>query len=104
MARAGGGAAEIALEPLDRVQQLERHELGAHEQAGVEETRLVEHLADRIGVVRGRRSLHLDADRGQSIDGRLQVLTALADIGPESEQATLGDAHVRAACALRRGS
>ena len=43
--------AELALERLDRVEQLRAARARSHPQARVEEARLVEHLADRVGVV-----------------------------------------------------
>ena len=60
---------ELALEALDRVEQLERLERGLHAHARVQEARLVEHLADRVGVVgRGARE-HRHAGAGQRVDG-----------------------------------
>ena len=49
-------------------------------QARVEERRLVEHLADRVGVVgRGGRE-HAHAVRGEAVDGGLEVGAAVADV------------------------
>ena len=48
-------AAHLALDRLAGVEQRLGLELGVDPQAGVEEARLVEDLADRVGVVRARR-------------------------------------------------
>ena len=80
-------AAELALDRLARVEQRLGLERGLDPQAGVEERRLVEHEADRIGVVGrgGRRAPH--AVRGQRVDGGLQVRAAVADVRAEAEVA-----------------
>ncbi len=44
-------APELPLEPLDGIQQRERLERCLHAHAGVQEGRLVDDLADGIGVV-----------------------------------------------------
>ena len=80
------GAAELALEPLHRVEQLERLERRRDARAGVQEARLVGQLADGVGVVgRGARE-HAHARARQGIHGRLQVGAALADVRAETEQ------------------
>ena len=63
VAPGGPGATQLALEPLDGIEQLERTERGAHAQARVQEARLIEHLADRIGVVGGGAREHLHSRR-----------------------------------------
>ena len=81
-----GAAPELALEPLDGVEQLQRLERGADAQAGVQEARLVEHLADGVGVVGRGAGQHLHAGAGQRVDGGLQMRAAIADVGAEPEQ------------------
>ena len=62
---------ELRLDPHDRVEEL----------------RLVEHLADRLGVVDRRRRQHAHAVRGQRVDRGLQVRAAVADVRAEPEVA-----------------
>ena len=65
--------AQLTLQLLDRVEQLERLKRGLHAHARVEEARLVGQLAHRVGVIgRGARE-HAHAGRRHPIDGRLQV-------------------------------
>ena len=92
VARPARRAAELALDGLARVQQRLGLEVGLDAQARVEEVRLVEDLADRIGVVRRRAREHADAVRGQRADRRLQVRAAVADVRAEAE---VSDAHRR---------
>ena len=80
-------AAELELEALDRVEQLERLERRLDEHAGVQEARLLEHLADRIGVVGRGAGGHRHPRGGQGVDGRLQLGAAIAEVRAESEQA-----------------
>src|ERR1700726_1712080 len=51
MAPGAGSPSQLALQALDRVEYLQRRQLGLDAQARVQEARLVEHLPDRIGVV-----------------------------------------------------
>ena len=87
VARPAGRAAELALQALDGVEQLQRLQRGAHAQAGVEEAGLVGHLADGVGVVHRGGRAHLHARRGQRVDRALQLGAAVADVGAEAEQA-----------------
>ena len=64
--RPAADAAELALEALDRVEQLQRLERGLHAQAGVQEARLVGHLADGVGVVGGGAREHRHAAAGSA--------------------------------------
>ena len=81
------GAAALGLDRLAGVEQRLRLELGGDPQGGVEEVRLVEDLADRLGQVGGGDGLDLDPLRGQQRDRRPQVLGRLAEVGAEAEVA-----------------
>ena len=86
MARQIEPAAVIGLDLLAEVEQRLRLESGADSDRGVQEVGLVEHLADRLGLVGGgdgldRRPL-LGAQAGER---RAQVRLALADIGAQPE-------------------
>ncbi len=62
---------QLSLQALDVVEKLERLELCLHEHARIQEARLVEHLADRVGVVHRRGCRHPYADGPQGVGGRL---------------------------------
>ncbi len=53
--------AELCLQTLGQIEQIERLEGALDQQAGVQEARLIEDLANRIGVVEARAAEHLDA-------------------------------------------
>src|SRR4051794_25320583 len=78
-------AAEIALDGLAGVQQLLGAERGLDAQARVQEARLVEDLADRVGVVGRRAREHLDAAGRQRVDRGLEVRAPVADVRAQAE-------------------
>ena len=98
VAHAAGLAAEPRLERLDGVEQRQRLERRLDEQAGVQEARLVEHLADGVGVV-GRRSWRAPRRRPrQRVDG------APAGARGARRRSSRGPAGPRAGLAARRPS
>jgi hypothetical protein len=83
VAHAAGLAPERALDVLARVEQRLRLVIRLDPDARVEERRLVEDLADRVGVVRRRRREDGDAVTRQRVDGGLEVRAAVADVRAE---------------------
>ena len=79
--------AQLALDRLARVEQRLRARARSRPHDRVEELRLVEHLADRLGVVDRRRRQHLHADARQRVDRGLQMRPAVADVRAEPEVA-----------------
>ena len=73
MARGVEGAAASDLDLLAEVEQRFRLELGANADRGVEEVGLVQHLADRLGLVSGGDRLYIDPALTQQLDRRPQV-------------------------------
>ncbi len=61
VAWAGEHAAQLDLDGLAHVEERERLELGGDARRGVQEVRLVEDLADRLGLIERRDRLDLDA-------------------------------------------
>ncbi len=57
VARAGEDAAQLDLDRLADVEEVERLEVGGDARGGVQEVRLVEDLADRLGLVERRDRL-----------------------------------------------
>ena len=86
---AGGveGAAALGLDLLAEVEQGFGLQLGADADRGVEEVGLVEHLADRLGLIGRGDRLDLHPALAQHLDRRPQVGLAVADVGAESEVA-----------------
>ena len=77
-----------ALLDLDRLAGIEQRlglEPGAASRHRVQEVRLVEDLAHRLGLVDRRDGLHLDPVLRQRLDRRPQVSGPVADVGAEAE-------------------
>ena len=84
--RAVPGSVELAatsgLDLLAEVEQGLGLEPGADPDRGVEEVGLVEHLADRLGLIGGGDRLDLDPGRLQCLDRGEEVGPAVADVRP----------------------
>lgn len=87
VAYAAGLAPEVALQALEEIEQGERLERCLDAQAGIQEGRLVEDLANGIGVVHRGGAQHAHAGARQRVDGGLQMAATVADVGAEAEQA-----------------
>ena len=87
VARPGEDAAELDLDRLADVEELERLEVGGDARGGVQEVGLVEDLADRLGLVERRDGLDRDAVAAEQFERLRDVLGALADVGAKAEVA-----------------
>ena len=72
---------------LQSVEERFRLEVGRDPDRGVEEVRLVEDLADRLGLVAAGDRLDRDAPLAEAGDGRPEVRDAVADVRAEPEVA-----------------
>jgi hypothetical protein len=79
--------AELGLDDLAGVEQLERLELGADARRGVQEVRLVEDLADRLRLIQGRDGLDRDRVLREQLERPFEVPLAVADVRAEAEVA-----------------
>jgi hypothetical protein len=87
------GAAARYLDLLAEVEQLLGLELGANPDRRVEEVRLVEHLADRLGLIRGGDRLDLYPVLAQHRHRRAQVGLAVSDVRAQAQIAGTRNPH-----------
>ena len=87
VARAGEDAAELDLDRLADIEELERLEVGGDARRGVQEVGLVEDLADRLRLIERRDRLDRDAVAAEQLEGLRDVLGALADVRAKTEVA-----------------
>lgn len=73
VARAVEGPAALRLDRLAQVEERLRLQARAYADGRVEEVRLVENLADRLGLVERRDRLYLDAVPAKPFDGRAEM-------------------------------
>src|SRR5436305_328637 len=85
VARGIEGPAASHLDLLAEVEQGFGLKRGADADRGVEEVGLVQHLADRFGLVGRGDRLDLDPALAQQLDRRPQVRPTVADVGTEPE-------------------
>jgi hypothetical protein len=83
--RAAGRSADLSLDLLARDQQIGRVVVGLDLDAGVEELGLVDDQPDRLGVVDRRCPDDGNAVSRERVDGGLQVVATVPDIGAEAE-------------------
>src|SRR5690242_2251173 len=93
VADAAGRPAQQRLDRLAGVEQRLRLQAGLDPHRRVEERRLVEHLADRLGLVDRGGGEHLDAAAPQVLDGGLEHGAAVAHVGAQAEVAELARTH-----------
>jgi hypothetical protein len=103
------GAAEVALDALQDVQELDRVRrrrgvVHAHDHRGVEERGLVRDVRGR-GLVQARVALDDDARVRERPERRAEELDAVALVAPDrDDRGRASDAEVRAPRAVRRGA
>lgn len=85
MARPAGFATLLPLDRLEQVEQLLGIEVGGDPDRRVEEVRLVEDLADRLGPPDRRAGFYAQALRLEPIDRLAQVGDRLSDVRAEAE-------------------
>jgi hypothetical protein len=87
VAGAAEGAAVLGFDLLADGEELIRFERGPDSDGGVEEVRLVENLAHRLGLVQRGDRLDLNAVFAQVLDRPVQLGLAIADVRAEAEVA-----------------
>ncbi len=81
---AAGGAPQLALDLLARIEQLLGTKRGRNSYAGVEEVALVGHQPNRLGLVHRRGREHVDAVARKCRHRVEQVRPPVADVAAEA--------------------
>src|SRR5579875_2373608 len=86
VAGAAGGPADLSLDRLAGVEQFQRSVSGLDLEAGVEELRLIEDQADRLGVVGGGGAQDTHPMSRKRVHRRLQVRTPVTEVRSDAEK------------------